>query len=160
MKQLLGLCAVVLAAIGGVGAACADDSVNVSPGAASAEITSLDEARLAIKAKDWKKALASLRIALKDEPRNPDVHNLLGYCHRKQTPPDLPKAFEHYGVALRLDPKHKGAHEYIGEAYLMDRKPAEAAKHLAALEALCGNRSCEEYADLARAIAAYKAQGK
>jgi hypothetical protein len=39
----------------------------------------------------------------------------------------------------------------------MDKKPAEAEKHLASLEQICGNKTCEEYADLAGAIAKYKA---
>jgi len=85
---------------------------------------------------------------------------LLAYSYRKQARPDLPKAFEHYNIALKLDPKHRGAHEYIGEAYLMDKKPAEAEQHLAELEKICGNKTCEEYADLARAIADYKAKNK
>jgi tetratricopeptide (TPR) repeat protein len=72
--------------------------------------------------------------------------------------PNLAKAFEHYRRALRLDPQHKGAHEYIGEAYLMDHKPTEAEKHLAELARLCGNQSCEEYVDLAEAIKTYKAK--
>jgi Flp pilus assembly protein TadD len=114
-------------------------------------------AREAIQKKDWRRALAELNIAARDEPRNADVHNLLGYSYRKQATPNLAKAFEHYNMALKLDPKHKGAHEYIGEAYLMDKKPQEAEKHLATLEQLCGNKTCEEYADLAAAIAKYKA---
>lgn len=113
-------------------------------------------AREAIQKKDWRKALAELNVAAKEEPRNADVHNLLGYSYRKQATPNLAKAFEHYNTALKLDPKHKGAHEYIGEAYLMDKKPAEAEKHLASLEQICGNKTCEEYADLAAAIAKYK----
>ena len=40
----------------------------------------------------------------------------------------------------------------------MDKKPAEAQKHLAQLEILCGNKTCEEYADLAKAIADYTAR--
>jgi Flp pilus assembly protein TadD len=116
----------------------------------------LDGARKAIARKDWSGALSELNAAAKEQPRNADVHNLLGYSYRKRATPDLAKAFEHYKRALDLDPKHKGAHEYIGEAYLMDKKPAEAEKHLAALEKLCGNKTCEEYADLAKAIAAYK----
>ena len=64
----------------------------------------------------------------------------------------------HLLETLKLDPRHKGAHEYIGEAYLMDKKPAEAEKHLAELEKICGNKSCEEYADLAKAIADYKSR--
>jgi Flp pilus assembly protein TadD len=114
-------------------------------------------AREAIQKKEWRKALAELNVAAKEEPRNADVHNLLGYSYRKQATPNLAKAFEHYKTALQLDPKHKGAHEYIGEAYLMDKKPAEAEKHLASLEQICGNKTCEEYADLAAAIAKYKA---
>jgi Flp pilus assembly protein TadD len=118
----------------------------------------LTAARKAIEAKDWSKALFELNQAARDEPRNADVHNLLGYTHRKRATPDLPKAFEHYKRALDLNPNHKGAHEYIGEAYLMDKKPAEAEKHLATLEKLCGNKTCEEYADLAKAIADFKAK--
>ena len=157
MKLFPGLVVFFLMLAAGVAAVRADDSINVSGASPSWQSSALDEARLAIKARDWKKAVASLNQALKDEPRNADVHNLLGYSYRKQAAPDLAKAFEHYNIALKLDPKHKGAHEYIGEAYLMDRKPLEAEKHLAQLEAICGNRTCGEYADLAQAIASYKA---
>lgn len=120
----------------------------------------LASAREAIKGQNWRKAQSELNTALKSEPKNADIHNLLGYTHRKQAQPNLPKAFEHYKAALQLNPQHKGAHEYIGEAYLMDKKPDEAAKHLAALETLCGDTSCEEYADLAKSIADYRASGK
>jgi Flp pilus assembly protein TadD len=132
----------------------ADTGPSVSQPTVSERLTL---AREAIEKKDWRKALAELNVAAKEEPRNADVHNLLGYSYRKQATPNLAKAFEHYNTALKLDPKHKGAHEYIGEAYLMDKKPAEAEKHLASLEQICGNKTCEEYADLAGAIAKYKA---
>ncbi len=118
----------------------------------------LDLARAAIKNKDWKKSLAELNLAVRDEPRNADVHNLLGYSYRKQASPNLPKAFEHYKTALSLNPRHKGVHEYLGEAYLLDKKPEEAEKLLTELEKLCGNKTCEEYADLAKAITDYKAK--
>lgn len=116
----------------------------------------LSAARTAIAAQQWPKALAELRVAAREEPRNAEVHNLLGYSYRKQARPDLDKAFEHYRMALQINPQHKGAHEYIGEAYLMARKPAEAERHLADLERLCGNRTCEEYVDLQKALRAYK----
>ncbi len=118
----------------------------------------LDKARAAIKDQNWKTALGELKLAARDEPRNADVHNLLGYSYRKQAQPDLPQAFVHYKRALELNPAHKGAHEYIGEAYLMDKKPEEAEKHLASLEKLCGNKTCEEYADLFKAIGDYRAK--
>ncbi len=117
-------------------------------------------ARSASKANDWRTAIAELSIAVKAEPKNADAHNLLAYSNRKQVQPNLSKAFEHYKIALQLDPKHKGAHEYICEAYLMDKKPEEAGKHLAILEQLCGNKTCEEYADLAKALADYRAKNK
>jgi Tfp pilus assembly protein PilF len=120
----------------------------------------LVNARTAIKNQNWRNALYELNNALRSEPKNADVHNLLGYTHRKQAQPNLPKAFEHYKMALQLNPQHKGAHEYIGEAYLMDKKPDDAAKHLATLEILCGNTSCEEYADLAKSIADYRSNNK
>ncbi len=40
----------------------------------------------------------------------------------------------------------------------MDKKPQEAEKHLLELEKICGNKTCEEYADLAKALAEYKAR--
>ena len=116
----------------------------------------LHNAQKAIQSKDWRRAQFELNAALRDEPRNADIHNLLGYTARKSSTPNLPQAFEHYKIALQINPQHRGAHEYIGEAYLMDKQPAEAEKHLAALEKICGNQSCEEYADLAKAITEYK----
>jgi Flp pilus assembly protein TadD len=131
-----------------------DTPSNMGPGVSE----QLVAARSAIAAKDWPRAITELDAAVKLEPRNADVHNLLGYSHRKKARPDLAKAFEHYKLALQIDPGHKGAHEYIGEAYLMDQRPAEAEKQLAELARLCGNQTCEEYVDLSEAIKAHKAK--
>ncbi len=117
----------------------------------------LVNAKKAMDAKDWRNAGFELDQALHDAPRNADVYNLMGYYQRKKPNPDLAKAFENYNMALKINPRHKGAHEYIGEAFLMDKKPAEAQQHLAQLETICGNKTCEEYEDLAQAIARYKA---
>ncbi len=116
----------------------------------------LQAGRKAVTANEWQTAIGYLEKAVLLEPTNPDAFNLLAYSFRKQAIPNLPKAFENYRIALKLDPKHKGAHEYIGEAYLMDKKPAKAEKHLAILETLCGSKACEEYEDLAKAIVKYK----
>ena len=131
-------------------------AADVSTGPTASE--RLATARKAIDAKDWSRAMFELNQAVRDEPRNADAHNLLGYTYRKRPAPDLAKAFEHYNTALKLNPSHKGAHEYIGEAYLADKKPAEAEKHLAQLETICGNKTCEEYADLSKSIADYKSK--
>lgn len=155
MKKTLAVLACVCAALGAGPSIAADAGPAVRQPSAGERV---DLARDAIKNKDWKKSLAELNLAVREEPRNADAHNLLAYSYRKQATPNLPKAFEHYKTALSLNPRHKGAHEYIGEAYLMDKKPAEAEKHLAELERICGNKTCEEYADLSKAIADYKAK--
>jgi Flp pilus assembly protein TadD len=150
---------VALAALSATFTARAADTPGSNPSVPKVTVSDrLTAARKAIEGKDWSRAMSELNAAEREEPRNADVHNLLGYSYRKRANPDLPKAFEHYNTALKLDPRHKGAHEYIGEAYLMDKKPAEAEKHLAELEKICGNRTCEEYADLSKSIAAYKAK--
>ena len=116
----------------------------------------LAEARKAIDLKDWDRAVGLLTRAVRTDSSNADAFNLLGFSYRKQGKAQLPKAFEAYRQALRLDPGHRGAHEYLGEAYLLDEQPAEAERLLIRLEALCGNRRCEEYVDLAKAIGAYR----
>ena len=131
------------------------------PGSSPAEPSTrerMTSARQALEVHDYTKAVAELRTVVRTDPRNAEAHSLLGYSYRKSPSPDLGKAFEHYNTALRIDPRHKGAHEYIGEAYLQDRKPDQAEKHLGELEKICGNRSCEEYAELSKAIADYKAK--
>ena len=104
----------------------------------------------AVQAKDWATARYHLDIAAAAEPANPDILNLLGYTYRNQK--DYVLAFKYYHEALRLNPDHKGAHEYIGEAYVLTGDKAKARVHLQALERICGQQ-CEEYIDLARAIA-------
>jgi Flp pilus assembly protein TadD len=105
----------------------------------------------AVQAKDWEQARYHLEIAARAEPANPDVFNLLGYTYRNLK--NYPLAFKHYREALRLNPNHRGANEYIGEAYVLTGDKAKAREHLAALERICGGQTCEEYVDLARAIA-------
>ena len=141
------------------GARAADTTPDPTP-AAAPKVDRMASGRAAIKSSDWKKAISELSAAVKEQPGNADAHNLLAFSFRKQATPDLPKAFEHYNMALKLNPNHKGAHEYIGEAYLMDGKPAKAEEHLARLKTICGGSACEEHDDLAKSLAAYKAKSK
>ena len=85
-----------------------------------------------------------------------DLQNLLGYSYRNLG--QLEPAFKHYKQALVLDPRHRGAHEYIGETYLLAGDVKGAEKHLAALKEIC-LLPCEELDDLERAIATYRAKG-
>jgi Tfp pilus assembly protein PilF len=155
-KQLLALALIAAGC-----AAQAADTPGSNPNAP--QVTSADRmanARKALAAKDFSTAQRELNLVVREDPRNADAHNLMGYSYRKRSSPDITKAFEHYYTALRLDPRHKGAHEYIGQAYLMEKRPAQAEQHLVELEKICGNKECPEYQELAKAIGEFKAAAK
>jgi len=112
---------------------------------------------LASDKQDWKAAAAVLEEGLQKSPNNADYHNLLAYSIRKGPDPDMSKVFQHYNEALRIDPKHKQAHEYLGEAYLMVGNLPKAKEHLAQLDKICFF-GCSEFSDLKKAIGAYEAK--
>jgi tetratricopeptide (TPR) repeat protein len=109
----------------------------------------------ALKAGDVTTAAKRFQAALKRFPEAANLHNELGFSYRKLSQFD--KAFEHYKRALAIDPRHRGAHEYIGEAYLQVGDVASAEKHLAALRSIC-LLSCDELEELRKAIADYRAR--
>jgi Flp pilus assembly protein TadD len=113
----------------------------------------LAAAQAQIKAEKWAAAISELRRA--DLPGNADWNNLMGYAHRKHTPPDLVAAQRYYDTALRIDPHHQGALEYAGELALMKNDLATAEKHLAVLSTLCVS-PCEPLDDLKKAITRHK----
>ena len=129
----------------------ADALAEDTPSNMGADSAHLAAPRSAIAAQNWERAIQELQAALVFEPHNADIHNLLGYSYRKRAEPDLPRAFFHYNEALRLNPSHRAAREYLGEAYLQSGQPDKAREQLNALERICG-RECEEYRDLAAAI--------
>jgi tetratricopeptide (TPR) repeat protein len=107
----------------------------------------------ALGAEDWNGAIAALELAALRDPLNADIQNYIGYAYRRLR--QLGPAIGHYQQALMLNPRHRSAHEHLGEAYLVLGEPAKAEQFLAALENLC-LIPCEEYDDLKRAITAYK----
>jgi len=104
---------------------------------------------------DWVTAAVVTRAGLVQKPDNAEYHNLYAFALRKGPNPDMDQVFAHYREALRLNPDHRGAHEYIGEAYLMVGNVDKAKQHLAELDRLC-LFGCEEYDDLKKAVAAYE----
>lgn len=106
--------------------------------------------------KNWPEAARRFQQAALRDPDNPDLQNHLGYAHRNLEHFEL--AFRHYKRAIELSPRHRGAHEYIGEAYLLIGDLVNADKHLAALREIC-LLPCEELSDLEKAVAAYRAKG-
>lgn len=154
----VALGAALLCLAGWAAAAGGSDSPSWSAGGKT-EDAAVKSARSAIAAGDFAGAQLMLKVALASDPGNADLHNLYAYSMRKGAHPDMSLVFKHYGEALRIDPKHRGAQEYIGEAYLMVNEPAKAKEHLAALDKLC-LFSCAEYTELKKAIAAYEARVK
>ena len=148
------LVAVLLAAwaLGGLPLPAHADPAETDP-----DLTAADQdyaaGRQAIAAKQWEEAVARLRKAEVRHPDHADLQNDLGYAHRNLRQFDA--AFRHYKRAIELEPRHRGAHEYIGEAYLMVGDVPNAERHLAALRAIC-LLPCEELADLEKAFAKYR----
>ena len=119
--------------------------------------TDYSRAKAMIEAKNFKEAIPLLQQVVAKEPKNADAYNLLGYATRKSGDPN--GSLQYYTTALQIDPKHLGANEYLGEAYLMLDKPQQAAQQLARLDQLCVF-GCVEYRTLKTAIADYKAGKK
>jgi tetratricopeptide (TPR) repeat protein len=107
------------------------------------------QAVAAIEAQRFPEAIELLERHVWRYDRDADGHNWLAYAYRKSG--KLDEAFKHYKRALAIEPSHLGAHEYLGEAYLMAGKVAEAQEQLKILAGLCAAR-CEQYQDLAKAI--------
>ncbi len=93
----------------------------------------------AIETKDWSGAIRRLSSAALRDTRNADIQNYLGYAYR----------------ALQLNPRHRGAHEYLGEAYLMIGNLAKAEEHLVALKTIC-LIPCAEYGHLEKRLDEYR----
>jgi tetratricopeptide (TPR) repeat protein len=107
----------------------------------------------ALGAQDWNGAIAAFELAALRDPLNADIQNYIGYAYRRLR--QLEPAMGHYQQALTLNPRHRGAREHLGEAYLVLGEPAKAEQMLTELENLC-LIPCEEYDDLKQAIAVYR----
>jgi tetratricopeptide (TPR) repeat protein len=107
----------------------------------------------AVKRDDYPAAIRLFEAVVAKDDRNANVYNWLAYSTRKNG--DAAKAIPIYEKALAIDPKHRGAHEYIGEAYLVLGDLPKAKEHLAILDKLCF-LPCEEYSDLKKAVRDYE----
>ncbi len=131
-------------------------AADISPAPATSD--ELKPARALIAKKDWAGAAEQLAAYTRANPSHADGFNLLGYSYRHLKRYD--ESLAAYNKALALDPKHRGAHEYIGEAYIQLGQLDKAKVHLDALDKLCF-LPCEEYSDLKKSYdAARQARGK
>lgn len=126
-------------------------AADISPAPAAAAPDELKQARALIDRKDWPTAVERLKTYTRANPNSADGYNLLGYSYRHLQ--RYNESLDAYLRALAIDPKHRGAHEYIGEAYLALGRLDMAKEHLDALDKLCF-LPCEEYSDLKKAYEA------
>ena len=155
MKKLLILLLLISFSVSGAGTGSSNNDSTTTPD----QINSLYElAEKHIYNKKYEKSLKLLKKLTKREDlgtRRADIYNLLGFSYRKLENPELDKSFAAYMMALELDPEHVGAHEYLGELYLMRDQKNQAIKMLSKLESLVG-KNAEEYKDLLEAIENYQ----
>ena len=155
MKKLLILLLLTSFNVSGAGTESSNSDSTTTPD----QINSLYElAEKHIYNKKYDKSLKLLKKLTKREDlgtRRADIYNLLGFSYRKLENPELDKSFAAYMMALEIDPEHAGAHEYLGELYLMRDQKNQAMRMLSKLENLVG-KNAEEYKDLLQAIENYK----
>lgn len=120
-------------------------------------------------AEDWVDMVNNLLRVVDRRPWHDNAHTLLGYGYRKLGHFD--RAIEHYEAAIELNPRHRGAMEYMGVTYLHLGNMEGAMEMRAALNRVCrtvtltfsdgsfGN-GCEELALLDDAIRLYRESGE
>lgn len=131
------------------------DASAMGTGPAPTSVANPDYAQAEKLIKEWKyaDAIPLLEKVVKDDPKNADAYNQLGYASRKLN--KLPDARIHYAKALELQPEHKGALAYQGEMFLMLDDVKSAETNLAKLDKLC-TFGCTEYTELKKAVEEYK----
>ena len=102
---------------------------------------------------NYETAIVYLKKSIKNDSENADAFNMLGYSNRKLGKNQ--EAFKYYNIALKLDPRHRGTHEYIGRLYLNLNQIENAKMHLDKLDSIC-LFGCDEYSTLKKAIEDYE----
>lgn len=102
----------------------------------------------------YAEALAVLRSA--SQQSDPRVQTMVGFSLRKMGMVD--EAMAYYTAALAADPMLTNTRQYLGEAFLQKNDTTKAKEQLAMIGARCGT-VCEDYAELAKAIAAHEQRG-
>jgi tetratricopeptide (TPR) repeat protein len=100
------------------------------------------------KAARYDESLEVLNLLVK--PNTAKALNYRGYATRKLGRIDEGIGF--YRQSVALDPRYAQVREYLGEAYAIKGDMARARAQLRAIKGICGT-ACEEYQDLAKAIA-------
>ncbi|MBH0239426.1 tetratricopeptide repeat protein [Methylobrevis albus] len=148
------LSALMVLCLAGATPALAVDTNDASEPAAGEMPPGYAEAAALVKEERFAEALPLLKQAESLQPAHADTLNLLGFTSRMTG--DVVAARGYYDRALKIAPNHRGAREYRGELFVKTGDLAAARRDLAELERICGV-DCEEYRELADAIAAVPA---
>jgi Flp pilus assembly protein TadD len=154
-KQVLGELGVMMLFVVGLLLAIANPSLAAmteSNAPSSARVNDFSDGKKAIEGKRWEAAIEHFNKVIAKDSKNADAYNLLGLALRWQN--RLEESLKSYKKALDLDPKHLGANEYLGQAYLKMGDKAQAETQLNKLKEICS--SCKETESLASALAASK----
>ncbi len=100
----------------------------------------LQQARDFLETGRYAQALPLLEHLVQADPENPDLHNMLGYGHRKLGAFETARPY--YLHALALDPNHQGALQYLGELYVQIGDLVNSQAMLARLSSLCTAPPC------------------
>lgn len=97
-----------------------------------------------IKKEQYSEAITVLEKILNQKiyKKDPDILNEYAFALRQSG--NLSKAETFYNQALKIDPEHKGALEYLGELYVDTNRKNKAVLILKKLK----NCKCEEYSEL------------
>ncbi len=98
----------------------------------------------------YSEALYSLGKAALALGPHADVLTYQGFANRKLHNYDVAVSF--YSAALKIDPRHRGANEYLGEYYVETGQMAKARAQLVKLDSIC-KFGCEQAEELRRWIA-------
>ena len=102
--------------------------------------------------KRYEKAQKLLMQSNKNFPNKPDTLNYLGFTTRKLG--DFENGEKYYLQGLKINPKHIGINEYLGELYVATNRHNLAVERLEVLKSC----NCEEYEELKAVIAGKKSK--
>ena len=96
--------------------------------------------------KKYLRAIKYLEQSNQIEPGKPNTLNYLGFALRKTG--NFEDAEKFYLEGLKIDPKHTGINEYLGELYIQTNRIELAKERLEVLK----DCNCEEYEELKELI--------
>lgn len=105
-------------------------------------------AREMILAGRYQEGIAAMHALGRDD--HPDVANYIGYANRRMGNYEQSKAW--YEAALKTDPNHTRTWSYYGMWQAEQGNRVKAKEYLTKVASLCGNTTCQEYAELKAVI--------